>query len=204
MSGSGGHIRPNPAQQSVISGPAKVVPVTGPVARARTPASERSGGSASEAASCASYSASVKKLSIRFSFCSSSAEPGGAGGRCFRSTGASGAALPCPTVVSPVPAMVATGVGAGAGRVFSAPPALIGLNFNSFDLPIDLREKASSLFSDGAPTITRSDLIAEIWTQFDKLRSDDAFFSIYHAHSFILGKTIEFEENGQLISGTAK
>ena len=79
----------------------------------------------------------------------------------------------------------------------------IGLNFNSFDLPIDLREKASSLFSDGAPTITRSDLIAEIWTQFDKLRSDDAFFNIYHAHSFILGKTVEFEENGQLISGTA-
>jgi BirA family biotin operon repressor/biotin-[acetyl-CoA-carboxylase] ligase len=80
----------------------------------------------------------------------------------------------------------------------------VGFNFNIPTFPIELRDKASSLFTaPEQPTITRSELIAEIWSEFDKLRTSQDFFNIYKAHSFILGKTVEFEENGRTIIGTA-
>lgn len=79
----------------------------------------------------------------------------------------------------------------------------IGLNFNIPDFPIDLRDKAGSLFTNEAPTITREALIAEIWTQFDRYSKTQDFFDVYKAHSFILGKTVEFEENGRTIMGMA-
>ncbi|GFH40725.1 biotin--[acetyl-CoA-carboxylase] ligase [Pseudolactococcus insecticola] len=78
----------------------------------------------------------------------------------------------------------------------------VGLNFHITEFPIELRDKAGSLFSD-TPTITRGDLIAEIWSQFEKLRRSDDFLDIYKAHSFVLGKTVEFEEHGRTIIGTA-
>ena len=79
----------------------------------------------------------------------------------------------------------------------------IGLNFNQLNFPLDLRDKAGSLFNEETPPITRSQLIAEIWRQFYKLQADETFFDIYRAHSFILGKTVEFEEQGETIIATA-
>lgn len=79
----------------------------------------------------------------------------------------------------------------------------IGLNFNQVDFPLDLRDKAGSLFNQNTPPITRSQLIAEIWRQFHNMQTDDSFFNIYREHSFILGKTVEFEEQGQNIIATA-
>ncbi|MDD3015248.1 MAG: biotin--[acetyl-CoA-carboxylase] ligase [Lactococcus chungangensis] len=79
----------------------------------------------------------------------------------------------------------------------------VGLNFNIESFPIALREKAGSLFTNETPTITRDILIAEIWSQFHQLSSSQDFFNIYKSHSFILGKTVEFEENGHTIIGTA-
>lgn len=83
----------------------------------------------------------------------------------------------------------------------------VGLNFNIENFPIALREKAGSLFTNETPTITRDALIAEIWSQFHLLSSSQDFFNIYFniykSHSFILGKTVEFEENGRTIIGTA-
>ena len=79
----------------------------------------------------------------------------------------------------------------------------IGLNFNQINFPLDLRDKAGSLFNEETPPITRTQLIAEIWRQFYKLQADETFFDIYRAHSFILGKTVEFEEQGETIIATA-
>lgn len=79
----------------------------------------------------------------------------------------------------------------------------IGLNFNISEFPIDLREKAGSLFTNEMPSISREILIAEIWKQFQLLNQSQDFFKIYKSHSFILGKTVTFEENGRTIIGTA-
>lgn len=80
----------------------------------------------------------------------------------------------------------------------------VGLNFNIPSFPIALRDKAGSLFSQAeTPPITRGELIAAIWSEFDNLRQTQQFFDIYKRHSFILGKTVEFEENGRTIIGTA-
>lgn len=79
----------------------------------------------------------------------------------------------------------------------------IGLNFNNVEFPLDLRDKAGSLFNQDTPPITRSQLIAEIWQQFHKMQTDNNFFDIYRDHSFILGKTVEFEEQGHNITATA-
>ncbi|MDR1605824.1 MAG: biotin--[acetyl-CoA-carboxylase] ligase [Streptococcaceae bacterium] len=79
----------------------------------------------------------------------------------------------------------------------------VGINFRQFDWPIELRDKAGALFEAENPTITRGALIAEIWRQFELLRLRQQFFEIYKAHSFILGQTVEFEEQGRTIIGTA-
>ncbi|GFH42882.1 biotin--[acetyl-CoA-carboxylase] ligase [Lactococcus hodotermopsidis] len=78
----------------------------------------------------------------------------------------------------------------------------VGLNFSISNFPIDLRDKAGSLFDD-TPTITRSQLIAEIWREFVNLQQNQNFLPIYKSHSLVLGKTVEFEENGRTIIGTA-
>lgn len=79
----------------------------------------------------------------------------------------------------------------------------IGLNFNQVDFPLELRDKAGSLFNQDIPPITRGQLIAEIWRQFHDMQINDNFFNFYRDHSFILGKTVEFEEQGQNIVATA-
>ncbi|MFC4651296.1 biotin--[acetyl-CoA-carboxylase] ligase [Lactococcus nasutitermitis] len=78
----------------------------------------------------------------------------------------------------------------------------VGINFSITDFPIDLREKATSLFTENPPTISRSELVAEILSEFHRLENDD-FYNIYKAHSFILGKQVEFEQNGIHYEGQA-
>lgn len=77
----------------------------------------------------------------------------------------------------------------------------IGINFHISTFPEAIAHKAGSLFTE-TPTITRSELVAKIWSEFHRL-SKRNFFEIYKSHSFILGKTVEFEENKVLYKGTA-
>ena len=77
----------------------------------------------------------------------------------------------------------------------------IGINFHISTFPEAIAHKAGSLFTE-TPTITRSELVAKIWSEFHQLSKRD-FFEIYKTHSFILGKTVEFEENKVLYRGTA-
>lgn len=78
----------------------------------------------------------------------------------------------------------------------------IGINFSISEFPVSLREKATSLFFDEVPTLTRSELIAAIWSEFDRLVKSD-FFSIYKSHSFILGKQVTFAQNNVNYEGLA-
>ena len=77
----------------------------------------------------------------------------------------------------------------------------IGINFHISTFPEAIAQKAGSLFTE-IPTITRSELVAKIWSEFHRLSKGD-FFEIYKSHSFILGKRVEFEENRVLYTGTA-
>lgn len=78
----------------------------------------------------------------------------------------------------------------------------IGINFSISNFPDQIAQKATSLFQNEAPTITRNQLIAEIWAQFHQLEKQD-FYSIYKAHSFILGKQVEFVQNKISYTGKA-
>ncbi len=78
----------------------------------------------------------------------------------------------------------------------------VGINFSISDFPVELREKATSLFANESPIISRSELVAEIWSQFDRLVKAD-FLSIYKQHSFILGKQVEFVQNNVAYEGLA-
>ncbi|MDR1567324.1 MAG: bifunctional biotin--[acetyl-CoA-carboxylase] ligase/biotin operon repressor BirA [Streptococcaceae bacterium] len=80
----------------------------------------------------------------------------------------------------------------------------IGLNFSihQTDFPEAIRDKATSLFADTTPTITKNRLIAEIWNQFFALINTD-FLKIYKETSFVLGKEVSFVKNNQMLSGRA-
>ncbi|MCL2113947.1 MAG: biotin--[acetyl-CoA-carboxylase] ligase [Streptococcaceae bacterium] len=78
----------------------------------------------------------------------------------------------------------------------------VGINFSIHDFPEELSEKATSLFANEQPTVTRSELVAEIWSEFHRLSNGD-FFDIYKAHSFILGKQVEFSQSGEDYIGIA-
>ncbi len=77
----------------------------------------------------------------------------------------------------------------------------IGINFHISTFPEAIAQKAGTLFTE-TPPITRSELVANIWSEFHRLSKKD-YFKIYKSHSFILGKTVEFEENKVLFKGTA-
>ena len=79
----------------------------------------------------------------------------------------------------------------------------VGINFSISNFPAEIENKATSLFYNEEPTISRSELIAEIWSEFHRL-ADGSFFEIYKSHSFILGKQVEFVQSGQNFSGIAK
>lgn len=79
----------------------------------------------------------------------------------------------------------------------------VGINFNIKKFPSMLVDYATSLFTENEePTITASELIGEIWKQFNDLLHKD-FLKIYKAHSFILGKTVHFRQNGIDYEGIA-
>lgn len=85
----------------------------------------------------------------------------------------------------------------------------MGINFSvqPSEFPRELREKATSLFPTGVPTITRNELIAAIWNQFYHLlnqpTNQSAFLAAYREKSFVLGKTVQFSQAGQLYEGRA-
>lgn len=78
----------------------------------------------------------------------------------------------------------------------------VGINFSISQLPTEIEERATSLFYNEQANISRSELIAEIWSEFHRL-SEGSFFEIYKSHSFILGKQVEFVQSGQTFSGRA-
>lgn len=77
----------------------------------------------------------------------------------------------------------------------------IGLNFFIKDFPDDLNSKAGSLFSV-QPTITRNQLIIEIWKLFTEIPVKD-HIKVYKDKSLVLNRQVTFMENDTLISGKA-
>lgn len=80
----------------------------------------------------------------------------------------------------------------------------IGLNFaiQQENFPVEIQDKATSLFAKDNPTITKNQLIAEIWNTFFEL-IDKPFIEAYKRDSFILGKSISFIKNGVEYHGIA-
>ncbi|MDR0299131.1 MAG: biotin--[acetyl-CoA-carboxylase] ligase [Streptococcaceae bacterium] len=78
----------------------------------------------------------------------------------------------------------------------------MGINFQIKEFPDDLLGRATSLFGESKPDITESDLIAEIWSEFYRLKSEN-YLDIYKSHCFILGMTVEFTQNNQNYQGRA-
>ncbi|MDE7070879.1 MAG: biotin--[acetyl-CoA-carboxylase] ligase [Clostridia bacterium] len=73
----------------------------------------------------------------------------------------------------------------------------IGINFVEQDFPDDIKDKACALFT-GEPTITRSQLIAEIYDNLISLTSDltdRTFMQEYKEHSMVIGKEISYVIN---------
>lgn len=77
----------------------------------------------------------------------------------------------------------------------------IGLNFFIKDFPDDLNSKAGSLFSI-QPTVTRNQLIIEIWKLFTEIPVKD-HIKVYKDKSLVLNRQVTFMENDTLISGKA-
>lgn len=77
----------------------------------------------------------------------------------------------------------------------------VGLNFAIPDFPKNLKEKATSLF-EGNPSITRNELIAEIWQIFFQTKEEDLFYT-YKDRSLVLGRTISFTQDGKTYQGRA-
>ena len=78
----------------------------------------------------------------------------------------------------------------------------LGINFSIADFPDDLKEKAGSLFMPPA-SISRNELISEIWNCFYNTDSDELLY-IYKKRSIVLGKEVTFQLEGKLTKGLAK
>lgn len=84
----------------------------------------------------------------------------------------------------------------------------LGINFSipQADFPAEIQNKATSLFADAAPTLTRNELIAAIWNEFYLILNDPAytnFIDDYRKKSFVLGKTVTFNKAGTDYQGVA-
>ncbi|EHJ51915.1 bifunctional biotin--[acetyl-CoA-carboxylase] ligase/biotin operon repressor BirA [Streptococcus macacae] len=77
----------------------------------------------------------------------------------------------------------------------------MGINFHVTDFPEELQSKASSIFS-GKPTITRNQLISEIWNIFFRTPKDD-LIKVYKEKSLVLNRQVTFVENDQVYKGIA-
>ncbi|MBJ8349609.1 bifunctional biotin--[acetyl-CoA-carboxylase] ligase/biotin operon repressor BirA [Streptococcus zalophi] len=78
----------------------------------------------------------------------------------------------------------------------------IGINFNIKEMPKELENKATSLFSE-EPSITRNQLIVEILKLFLTTPETD-LIKVYKDKSFILDKQITFLEDGKTYQGVAE
>lgn len=84
----------------------------------------------------------------------------------------------------------------------------MGINFSlkKEEFPKELRKKATSLFPKEEPTITRNELIGEIWNQFYAILNqlpEQHFLEEYRQKSFVLGKTVSFTQTGVEYEGIA-
>lgn len=82
----------------------------------------------------------------------------------------------------------------------------MGINFSipQAAFPAELQEKATSLFPDGQASITRNQLIIQIWNRFFQLLQQPAdYLERYRAKSFVLGKKVTFKRKDQTFLGTA-
>ena len=79
----------------------------------------------------------------------------------------------------------------------------VGLNFSISDFPKELATKATSLFQNEHPTITRNQLISEIWRLFLTIPTAD-LLKVYKEKSLVLDKQVTFEQAGKTYTGIAK
>ncbi|MBP2099860.1 biotin--[acetyl-CoA-carboxylase] ligase [Enterococcus rivorum] len=85
----------------------------------------------------------------------------------------------------------------------------MGINFSikQEEFPEEIHQTATSLFSNQEPTISRNELIAEIWNQFYAILSElpkEQFLEDYRSKSFVLGKEVTFSQAGKNYQGIAK
>ncbi len=76
----------------------------------------------------------------------------------------------------------------------------VGLNFHILEFPYELKDIATSLFTEN-PSITRNELICEIWRLFFDIPERD-HIKVYKEKSLVLNKQVTYEKDGQ--SMTAK
>ena len=81
---------------------------------------------------------------------------------------------------------------------------IIGVGFNFFikDFPAEIKEKAGSLFEE-KPTISRNELIAEIWKCFYESDPEELIY-LYKQRSLVLGRQVTFSQKGIDYQGLAK
>lgn len=86
----------------------------------------------------------------------------------------------------------------------------IGISFSipQQQFPAEIREKATSLFpGEEYPTFSRVALIQEIWRRFFQLLAqlpDMNYMARYRQKSFVLGRTVQFTQQGVTYEGIAK
>ncbi|MDE5990786.1 MAG: biotin--[acetyl-CoA-carboxylase] ligase [Clostridia bacterium] len=76
----------------------------------------------------------------------------------------------------------------------------IGVNFINQDFPDDIKDKACSLFESQPAHVTRSQMIAEIYSQLMALTEDlkdRSFMQEYKQYSLVVGKDITYTLSGQ-------
>lgn len=78
----------------------------------------------------------------------------------------------------------------------------VGINFHILDFPDTLSEIASSLFTE-EPTITRNDLIIEIWKLFFGIPEHD-LIKVYKEKSLVMEKQVTYEQDGNTIVATVR
>lgn len=80
----------------------------------------------------------------------------------------------------------------------------IGINFHITEFPEELSDRATSLFfdDDETPSISESELVSEIWAEFERLKSEN-YLEIYKTHCFVLGQNVAFTQNNVNYEGLA-
>lgn len=76
----------------------------------------------------------------------------------------------------------------------------VGINFKLTDIPKDLKDKVASLFEHEEPTITRNQLISEIWNLFCTIPEQE-LFKVYRDKSIVLGRQVSFSLSGNDYTG---